>query len=285
MKTLKRKLIPLILSAVLILSACAPASLGLSLGTADQAAQAKTGLVKSEAGIAPRAEVNSDIQELPAAIEYNNCSHLYAIQPGDTLEEVARISATTEQFVLSRNDLESGDDLYPGLVVCLEDGNGGGITPPTTGERSGVEVTGVSSGESVTVRGMNFRAGEEVNVYMFQQGISNPDVAYLGEYTIPAGGTFEREFEIPNDLQSFRNLIIRFRNPDENISATATFINANVDRITPEECAEYYTVRSGDSLGLIAQETNVSDARLVELNNLINANVIFPGQMLCIDLE
>jgi LysM repeat protein len=72
---------------------------------------------------------------------------------------------------------------------------------------------------------------------------------------------------------------------DETISATATFINANVDRVTPDECSEYYTVRSGDSLGLIAQEVNVSVERLIELNNLVNSNVVFPGQMLCLGLE
>ena len=86
-------------------------------------------------------------------------------------------------------------------------------------------------------------------------------------------------------MKQFRNLIIRFRNPDENISATATFINADVDRVTPAECAEYYIVRSGDVLSLIAQEVNVTVERLVSLNNLINASVVFPGQLLCIDLK
>lgn len=232
-----------------------------------------------------RTGVSSDAQEKPLTINYSNCVQLYAVQPGDTLEDVARVSATTEEFVLSRNDLQGADDLYPGQVLCLEDGNGNGGIPVTGGKRSGVEVTGVSTDQAVTVRGINFPDGEGMNVYMFQQGVSNPTVVYLGAITIPSGGTFEREFEIPTELHSFRNLIIRFRNPDENISATATFINADVDRVTPDECAEYYIVRSGDILGSIAQEVNVSVDGLIALNNLINANIVFPGQMLCIDLE
>jgi LysM repeat protein len=278
MKTIVRKIVPLILCAgLMFLPACAPASAGLSLIGENYLSSTKPG--------AEQAGVNSSIEVRPVAINYSNCVQLYAVQPGDTLEDVARVSATTVEFVLSRNDLESGDDLYPGQVLCLEDGNGGNGIPVTGGERSGVEVTGVSTDETVTVRGINFPDGEGVNVYMFQQGVSNPNVVYLGVFTIPSGGTFEREFEIPQELRDFRNLIIRFRNPDENISATATFINADVDRVTPKECAEYYIVRSGDFLSLIAQEVNVTVERLVALNNLVNASVVFPGQLLCIDLK
>jgi LysM repeat protein len=219
------------------------------------------------------------------AIDYTNCAQLYAVQPGDTLADVARISATTEQFVLSRNDLSSADDIYPGLVLCLEDAdNGGGIIPPTGG-RSGLEVTNVSPGESVAVQGTNFREGATVNVYMFEFGVQNPNVVSLGSLTVPAGGMFERTLIIPASLQSVRNVTIRFRNADENVAASTTFVNANVDRVAPDECADYYTVRSGDVLGIIAQEVNVPVQRLIDLNNLIDPNVIYPGQLLCTKLK
>jgi LysM repeat protein len=286
MNTRNRKFVPLMVCAILLLlPACAPASAGLSILKADQAFDTQTRLEQRGTDIPARKGVSSGVQEKPLAINYSNCVQLYAVQPGDTLEDVARVSATTEEFVLSRNDLDSADDLYPGQVLCLEDGIGDGGIPVTGGGRSGVEVTGVSTDQMVTVRGFNFREGEGVNVYMFQQGVSTPSVVYLGAFTIPSGGTFEREFEIPQELRDFRNLIIRFRNPDENISATATFINADIDRVTPDECAEYYIVRSGDFLSLIAQEVNVTVERLVALNNLVNASVVFPGQMLCIDLK
>lgn len=271
----------LVCAAVLMIQACAPISGGVSVASINHTLHPKN----LQTRLIQQTGVTSDVQEAPLAINYNNCAQLYAVQPGDTLQDVARRSATTEDFVLSRNDLESGDDLYPGLVLCLEDGTGNGGIPVTGGERSGVEVTAVSTDETVTVRGINFPAGESVNVYIFQQGAGDPSIAYLGAMTIPSGGTFEREFEIPDELRSFRDLIIRFRNPNENISASATFINADVDRVTPDECAEYYTVRSGDILSSIAQEVNVSVGRLVSLNNLISTNVVFPGQMLCIDLN
>jgi hypothetical protein len=228
----------------------------------------------------------ANVQTRVKAIEYGNCSHLYAVQPGDDLGDIARVSATTEDFVLSRNDLDDADDIYPGLVLCLETADdGGGIIPPTGGPRSGVEVTNVVTDRSVTVRGMNFPSGTSMNVYIFNRGTSNPNVSQLGDLTIPESGDFERTYQIPSDLRFYRNLVIRFRNPDENVSASTGFVNANVDRITPEECAEYYTVRSGDVLSVIAQEQNVSVDQLVSINNLYDANVVFPGQMLCLERE
>ena len=228
----------------------------------------------------------ANVQSRVRAIEYGNCSHLYAVQPGDDLGDVARVSATTEDFVLSRNDLDNADDIYPGLVLCLETADGdGGIIPPTSGPRSGVEVTNVVTDRSVTVRGMNFPAGASMNVYIFNRGTSTPNVAQLGDLTIPDSGDFERTYQIPSDLQFYRNLVIRFRNPDENVSASAGFVNANVSRVKPEDCAEYYTVRSGDVLSVIAQEQNVSVNQLVSINNLYDADVVFPGQMLCLERE
>jgi LysM repeat protein len=217
------------------------------------------------------------------AIDYGNCSELYAVQPGDTLADIAKVSATTTGFVLSRNGLKSADDVFPGLVLCLETADNGGI--PVTGERSGVDIASVTTGQSVTIRGVNFPGNTILNVYMFQLGVSNPNVVSLGSFTTPAEGNFEHAFQIPTPLSSFRNLIIRFRNPDENLSASATFINANVDRVTPGECAKYYTVQSGDVLSTIALDTRVTVERLIELNNLVNANVVFPGQLLCTALK
>lgn len=215
-------------------------------------------------------------------IDYRNCSLLYAVQPADDLEEIADFVGISEKVLLSRNNLDSDDEIFTGMVLCLENSR---IEFPITNDRSGVEVIDVSTDQAITVRGLNFPAGENLNVYIFQRGVGNPDVVQLNSITIPASGEFERSFDIPDDLRSFRNLIIRFRNPDENISASATFVNADVERITPEDCSEYYTVRSGDFLSFIAQEFNVSIERLVEINNLVDANLVLPGQMLCTELE
>ena len=215
-------------------------------------------------------------------IDYRNCSLLYAVQPADNLEEIADFVGTSEEVLMSWNNLDDADEIFTGMVLCIESS---GITFPPRNERSGVEVIDVSPDQAVTVRGLNFPAGESLNVYIFQRGVGNPNVVQLDSIIIPASGEFERSFDIPDDLRSFRNMIIRFRNPDENISASATFINADVERITPEDCAEYYTVRSGDFLSFIAQEFNVSIERLVEINNLVDANLVLPGQMLCIELD
>ena len=235
------------------------------------------------AGIIGAASLGSQVTTV-RAIDYRSCAELYAVQPADTLKDIARHSATTEDYVLSRNNLDSESDIYPGLVLCLEDADNGGIIP-STGGRSGVEVMRVSPGDMVTILGRDFQEGANVNVYMFPFGVRNPHVVSLGSLTIPSSGTFLRSFDIPASLQSSHNLTIRFRNADENVSASTTFVNADVDRITANECAKYYTVRSGDVLGIVAQETNVSVDQLVDINNIIDASVIYPGQMLCTELK
>lgn len=47
-------------------------------------------------------------------------------------------------------------------------------------------------------------------------------------------------------------------------------------------CAVWYTVKKGDTLGAIAARYRVTVAQIVKLNNIKNANLIYPGQRLCI---
>ena len=63
--------------------------------------------------------------QVASLIDYGNCTHLYAVQTGDTLTEIASISATTVDFVMAKNGLDENTDIYPGLVLCLETGETG----------------------------------------------------------------------------------------------------------------------------------------------------------------
>jgi hypothetical protein len=47
-------------------------------------------------------------------------------------------------------------------------------------------------------------------------------------------------------------------------------------------CATWYTVKKGDTLGVIAARYRVTVAQIVKLNNIKNPNLIYPGQRLCI---
>lgn len=53
-----------------------------------------------------------------------------------------------------------------------------------------------------------------------------------------------------------------------------------VNKQLSNNTAQYYTVKSGDTLSGIAEKYNTTVRRLVELNNIQNANLIYPGQKL-----
>jgi lysozyme len=50
----------------------------------------------------------------------------------------------------------------------------------------------------------------------------------------------------------------------------------------PANCTQYYTVVKGDYLSKIAKRFNVSWRWLADINNLVNPNRIYPGQVLCV---
>ena len=60
----------------------------------------------------------------------------------------------------------------------------------------------------------------------------------------------------------------------------STEVPGGDDKPSPEEKFIYYTVGNGDTLSEIAQKFNTTVATLVELNNIQNPNLIYPGQVL-----
>lgn len=64
-----------------------------------------------------------------------------------------------------------------------------------------------------------------------------------------------------------------------NYDAIQALVNKAVGS-KPKATAQYYTVKSGDTLSGIAQKYNTTVRRLVELNNIKNANLIYAGQRL-----
>nr|WP_317332495.1 LysM peptidoglycan-binding domain-containing protein [uncultured Romboutsia sp.] len=60
----------------------------------------------------------------------------------------------------------------------------------------------------------------------------------------------------------------------------STEVPGDDDKPSPEEKFIYYTVGNGDTLSEIAQKFNTTVATLVELNNIQNPNLIYPGQVL-----
>lgn len=68
------------------------------------------------------------------------------------------------------------------------------------------------------------------------------------------------------------------KNP--NLIYPGQVLTINTGSGTSTSTNAYYTVKSGDTLSEIAEKYNTSVRRLVELNNIKNANLIYPGQKL-----
>ncbi len=119
MKTFTNKFAYLMLCAVLLVL---PASATLNNSTVFENKRVRNGNQ-----LAMPKGAASNFATSVQAINYGNCAELYAVQPGDTLDDIAKVSATTTGFVMARNDLKSADDIFPGLVLCLETANNGGI--------------------------------------------------------------------------------------------------------------------------------------------------------------
>lgn len=100
----------------------------------------------------------------------------------------------------------------------------------------------VAWGDSLS--GIAARYGVSVEAILRQNGLSNPDLIYIGQpLVIPYGGP-------------------------------AGPVNMG--------CANYHVVRTGDTLSGIAWEYNTTIYQLLQVNNLYNKDILYVGQRICV---
>lgn len=78
-----------------------------------------------------------------------------------------------------------------------------------------------------------------------------------------------------------RGLICVRRMPDD-IKDTTPNTNKPVSNTNTVSLKEYYTVQKGDTLSKIAKMFNTTVAKIAELNNIKNVNLIHTGQKICV---
>ena len=102
-----------------------------------------------------------------------------------------------------------------------------------------------------TLYGIALRYGVTAEAILRQNGLTNPEMIYVGQPLI-----------IPGQGYSSRS---------PNFSASG--------------CANYHTVRPGETLSNIAWDYNVSLPDLLHQNNLYNKDFLFVGQAICLPAQ
>lgn len=174
----------------------------------------------------------------------NNKVIYYTVQSGDTLSSIATRYGVTVENLASINGLSNPNLIYPGEVLKIYPENNRNIVNRGKVEFSSTYI--VRLGDTLSLIAKRFNT--TVNDLVELNDIANPNLIYPGEILkVPTVG-----------------------NEDSKSSSARQYIKT-------------YIVQRGDTLSGIARKFNISVDRLAEINNIQNANLIYPGQVLKIE--
>ncbi len=174
----------------------------------------------------------------------NNKVIYYTVQSGDTLSSIATRYGVTVENLASINGLSNPNLIYPGEVLKIYPENNRNIVNRGKVKFSSTYI--VRLGDTLSLIAKRFNT--TVNDLVELNDIANPNLIYPGEILkVPTVG-----------------------NEDSKSSSARQYIKT-------------YIVQRGDTLSGIARKFNISVDRLAEINNIQNANLIYPGQVLKIE--
>ena len=227
-----------------------------------------------------------EVLRIPGRVSESSSSSLtiYKVQSGDTLSEIAARYGTTVNELMSLNGISNPNLIYPGEVLRIP----GRVSESSS---SSLTISKVQSGD--TLSEIAARYGTTVNELMSLNGISNPNLIYPGEvlrirgnvsgsvatYTVQSGDTLSeiaaRYGTTVNRLVSLNgisNLDLIY--PGEVLRIRGRMIGSSSSSLT------IYKVQSGDTLSEIAARYGTTVNELVNLNEISNPNLIYPGEVL-----
>ena len=155
----------------------------------------------------------------------------YTVMAGDTLSGIAAKFGTTYQELAAINGIADPNVIHVGQIIKLK-------RDTTSTPQSGDTYT-VQAGD--TLSGIAEEYGTTVNTLVALNGISNPNLIYVGQV-----------LKIP-------------------VSGSESTSNSTVTT---------YTVQSGDTLSGIALKFGTTVNHLVAINGISNPNLIYVGQVL-----
>jgi len=213
---------------------------------------------------------------------------VHIVRWGENLNMIARQYGTTVNAIVQANGLSNPNYIYVGqrLVIPVD-----GAPPPVP--PSGTTYT-IRVGDSLTSIAQRF--GTTIRALMDANAISNPNLIYVGQvlripgaappsttsYTVRAGDTLS---SIAYRFGTTVSALVQLNNlPNSWYIYVGQVLRIPVGAAVPPQqpAASYHTVRQGETLTRIAMMYGTSVWALVQANNLRNASLIYPGQVLVI---
>ena len=213
----------------------------------------------------------------------------YTVQSGDTLSEIAARYGTTVNTLVTLNGISNPNLIYVGEVLKIPTaGSGGNVSTPST-----INYT-VQSGD--TLSEIAARYGTTVNTLVTLNGISNPNLIYVGEVlkipTAGSGGNVSTPSTINYTVQSgdtLSEIAARYGTTVNTLVALNGISNPNliyagevlkVPVSGAGSTSTTYKVKAGDTLSGIALKFGTTVNHLVAINGISNPNLIYVGQVL-----
>ncbi|MBL1227663.1 LysM peptidoglycan-binding domain-containing protein [Enterococcus sp. BWB1-3] len=192
----------------------------------------------------------------------------YTVKSGDSLWVIANSNGVSIANLRSWNNI-SGDLIYPGQRLIVKKGSstssdgGTGSTGESSSDNNNSGNTGTTTDTYYTVK-----SGDSLWVIANSNGVS---IANLRSWNNISGDL----------IYPGQRLIVKKGGSTGNTNTGGSSSNNNNSGSTGTTTDTYYTVKSGDSLWVIANSNGVSIANLRSWNN-ISGDLIYPGQRLIV---
>ena len=185
----------------------------------------------------------------PAPAQTSSGSVSYTVKSGDSLSAIASRYGTTVAAIAARNGISNPNLIYVGqkLTIPTSGGSAPAPAPSAPAQSSGGGTYRVRAGD--TLSGIASRYGTTTAALAQLNGISNPNLIYVGQVLRLPGGS-------------------------------STPAPAPVTPPPAPSSGGSYTVKSGDTLSGIASRYGTTVSALAQLNGISNPNLIYVGQVL-----
>ena len=193
----------------------------------------------------------------PPTNENNNQIIQYVVKRGDTLSEIAQEYNTTVNQLVSLNNIKNPNLIYVGQILKIP------TSSTTTQEEicTGSIIYTVKRGDTLSAIAKKYNT--TVSELVSLNNIKNPNLIYVNQ-----------KIRIRNRIC---NMTVGGNNSsnNENSNTNSSNINTNTNNYYKS-----YVVKKGDTLWGISRRYNVTINQLVEINNIKNPDLIYPGQTL-----